>query len=60
MSVTHRKKWHELIMAATKELRLPMIRQHLEEQVAEAMQKDAGYEEFLALLLQQECDARKE
>lgn len=60
MSVTHRKKWHELIMAATKELKLPMIRQHLEEQVAEAMQKDAGYEEFLALLLQQECDARKE
>lgn len=60
MSGTPRQKWYELIMAAAKELKLPMIRQHLEEQVTEAMQKDASYEEFLALLLQQEWDARKE
>ncbi|WP_282432330.1 ATP-binding protein, partial [Desulfotomaculum nigrificans] len=38
----------------------PAIRKYLEEYVQEACQRDACYEEFLAQLLQKECDARRE
>jgi DNA replication protein DnaC len=54
------KGWKEDIYCFSKELRLPMVRQHFEEMMKEAAQKDAGYDEFLALLLQKECDARQE
>ncbi|HJV45159.1 MAG TPA: IS21-like element helper ATPase IstB, partial [Bacillota bacterium] len=43
-----------------KELKLPMLREHLEASVKEAQQFDITYEEFLAHLLQKEWDARQE
>ncbi|SDJ44869.1 ATP-binding protein [Paenibacillus naphthalenovorans] len=60
MSHSQRKAWKEAIMEYSKELRLPMIRKHLEEYVREASQRDVCYEEFLAQLLEKECDARRE
>ncbi|GCL74934.1 AAA family ATPase [Paenibacillus sp. JMULE4] len=60
MSHSPRKAWKEAIMEYSKELRLPMIRKHLEEYVREASQRDVCYEEFLAQLLEKECDARRE
>lgn len=60
MTQNPRKAWREAIEAYSKELRLPMIRNHLEEHVQEASQRDACYEEFLAELLEKECDARRE
>ncbi|WP_018132349.1 ATP-binding protein [Effusibacillus pohliae] len=50
----------EAVIEYSKELKLPMIRKHIEEYVQEAMQQDISYEEFLAHLLQKECDARRE
>lgn len=47
-------------MEYSKELRLPMIRAHLEELVKDAEQKDVSYEEFLGNLLQKERDVRQE
>jgi DNA replication protein DnaC len=47
-------------MAYSKELKLPIIRKHLEEHLQEANQLDASYEQFLAQLLEKECDARQE
>lgn len=58
MSLKH--SWNEEVSHLSKELKLPMILQYFEEQVKEAMLTDASYEEFLALLLQRELDARKE
>ncbi|WP_458411471.1 IS21-like element helper ATPase IstB [Schinkia sp. CFF1] len=52
--------WREQVIDFSKELKLPSIRKHLDEGVKEAVQKDASYEEFLALLLQKESDARYE
>lgn len=60
MTPSPRKAWKEAIEEYSKELRLPMIRNHLEEHVQEANQRDACYEEFLAQLLEKECDARRE
>lgn len=60
MSQSPRKIWTDAIMEYSKELKLPVIRQHLINHVEEALQKDASYEEFLALLLQKEWDARQE
>lgn len=60
MSHTPRKALKEAILDYSKELRLPMIRKHLDEQVQEAKQRDISYEEFLAQLLEKECDARRE
>lgn len=57
---TARKAWQEAITQYTKELRLPMIRTHLSEHIAQAQQRDMSYEEFLGLLLQHEWDARQE
>lgn len=55
-----KRAWKEDIHRFSKELKLPMVRQHFEEQIKEAVQKDASYEEFLGLLLQKEWDARQE
>jgi DNA replication protein DnaC len=60
VSLSSRKVWKQRIMESATELKLPMIRRHLEDHVEEANQKEASYEEFLALLLQKECDGRKE
>lgn len=60
MKPNPRKAWKEAIEEYSKELRLPMIRNHLEEHIQEATQRDACYEEFLAQLLEKECDARRE
>lgn len=59
--MSHTKSaWREQIVEFSKVLKLPSIRQYLDEQVKESVQKDASYEEFLALLLQKESDARQE
>ncbi|MDS1030998.1 ATP-binding protein [Bacillota bacterium LX-D] len=60
MSAATRKEWKEAIIEYSKELKLSAIRKYLEEYVQEASQRDACYEEFLAQLLQKECDARRE
>lgn len=60
MSQSPRKAWREAVIEYSKELKLPMIRKYMEEHVQDAMQRDASYEEFLAHLLQKECDARRE
>jgi DNA replication protein DnaC len=52
--------WSEQVIEFSKELKLPSVRKYLDEQVKEATQKDASYEEFLALLFQKESDARLE
>jgi DNA replication protein DnaC len=52
--------WKDAIMEYTKELKLPTIRKYLAEEVQNASQRDISYEEFLANLLQKECDARRE
>lgn len=52
--------WREQVIEFSKELKLPSVRQYLDEHVKEAAQKDASYEEFLALLLQSEADSRHE
>lgn len=54
------KDWKDEIHRLSKELKLPAIRQRFEEHIQEAARKDAGYEEFLARLLQTEWDARHE
>jgi DNA replication protein DnaC len=60
MTKSPRKAWKEAIEQYSKELRLPMIRNHLEEQIQEANLRDISYEEFLAQLLEKEYDARQE
>lgn len=60
MSINSQKQWQEIIIKSAKELRLPVMRRQLTEHLAEARQKDTSYEEFLALILEKECDARKE
>jgi DNA replication protein DnaC len=60
MSAMPRQAWEEAILDYSKELKLPAIRKHLQEHLQEASQRDIGYEEFLAQLLQKECDARRE
>jgi DNA replication protein DnaC len=60
MSQSSRKAWLESVMNYSKELKLSMIHQHVEEQIQEANQKETCYEEFLAGLLQKECDAKRE
>lgn len=52
--------WSEKVIEFSKELKLPSVRKYLIEHVKEAAQKDASYEEFLALLFQKESDARQE
>ncbi len=52
--------WSEKVFEFSKELKLPSVRKYLDEHVKEAVQKDASYEEFLALLLQRESDTRHE
>lgn len=56
----HKSAWKEAIMAYSKELRLPVMRSRLDESIQEASQGDASYEEFLANVLERECDARQE
>jgi DNA replication protein DnaC len=50
----------EEILQYSKDLRLPIVRQCFQEQIKESIQKDASFEEFLALLLQKEWDSRQE
>jgi DNA replication protein DnaC len=50
----------EDIYKYSSDLRLTIIKQCFEEQIKEANQKDASYEEFLSLLLQKEWDSRQE
>lgn len=50
----------EEIFNYSKDLKLPTIRQCFQEQIKEATQNNASYEEFLALLLQKEWDYRQE
>ncbi|MGG4039772.1 IS21-like element helper ATPase IstB [Heyndrickxia ginsengihumi] len=52
--------WVEDINQYSKDLKLPEVRQGFQELIKEANQKDMGYEEFLALLLQKEWDSRRE
>jgi len=52
--------WSEKVIEFSKELKLPSVRKYLDEHIKEAVQKDASYEEFLALLLQRESDSRHE
>lgn len=54
------KEWIEEIYQYSKDIKLPVVRQCFQEVIKEANQKDASYEEFLALLLQKEWDARQE
>lgn len=54
------KQWIEEIYQYSKDIKLPVVRQCFQEVIKEANQKDASYEEFLALLLQKEWDARQE
>lgn len=54
------KQWIEEIYQYSKDIKLPVIRQCFQEVIKEANQKDSSYEEFLALLLQKEWDARQE
>lgn len=60
MSQSPRKLWKESVLEYSSELKMPMIRKYLDEYLQEATQKDISYEEFLAGLLQKECDARRE
>lgn len=60
MSQSPRKLWKESVLEYCSELKMPMIRKYLDEYLQEATQKDISYEEFLAGLLQKECDARRE
>ncbi|CAM4409660.1 IS21-like element helper ATPase IstB [Paenibacillus alkaliterrae] len=60
MSQSSRKAWMESVITSSTELKLSMIRQHAEAQIQEANQNEMCYEEFLARLLQKECDARLE
>jgi DNA replication protein DnaC len=60
MSQSPRKAWMESVITSSTELKLSMIRQHAQEHIQEANQKEMCYEEFLAHLLQKECDARVE
>jgi DNA replication protein DnaC len=60
MSQSPRKTWMESVITSSIELRLSMIREHAEAHIKEANQKEMSYEEFLAQLLQKECDARLE
>jgi DNA replication protein DnaC len=60
MSVKTRTEWREQVVEYGKILRLPMVRNRLDEHVKEALQRETCYEEFLARLLQEECDARNE
>lgn len=50
----------EQIVNYSKDLKLPTIRQCFQEQIKEATQNNASYEDFLALLLQKEWDNRQE
>lgn len=50
----------EQIFNYSKDLKIPTIRQCFQEQIKEANQNNASYEEFLALLLQKEWDNRQE
>ncbi|MFZ3591888.1 IS21-like element helper ATPase IstB [Bacillus sp. DJP31] len=50
----------EDIYKYSSDLKLSIIKQCFEEQIKEANQKDASYEEFLYLLLQKEWDSRQE
>lgn len=60
MSQSPRKAWMESVITSSTELKLSMIRQHAEAHIQEANQREMSYEEFLAGLLQKECDARLE
>lgn len=53
-------EWKDVVVQFSKELKLPMIRQHLETHIEEALKNNVSYEEFLGLLLQKEYDARQE
>jgi DNA replication protein DnaC len=54
------RNWVEEIYQYSKDIKLPVVRQCFQELIKEVNQKDASYEEFLALLLQKEWDARQE
>lgn len=60
MSQSSSKVWMESLISSSKELKLSMIQQHVEEHIQESNQRDTSYEEFLATLLQTECDAKRE
>jgi DNA replication protein len=60
MSQLPRKAWKETVLEYSTELKMPTLRKYLDEHIQEATQKDISYEEFLAGLLQKECDARRE
>jgi len=55
-----KRNWEKEVSQYSKVLKLPTIHQHFKEGVKEASEKDASYEEFLALLLQKEMDTREE
>lgn len=60
MNTLSRQAKQQMIMDFAKELRLPVISSELHEHVEAANQQNADYEDFLALLLQKECDSRRE
>jgi DNA replication protein DnaC len=60
MSQSPRKTWMDSVITSSTELKLSIIREHVEAHIQEANHKEMSYEEFLAQLLQKECDARLE
>jgi DNA replication protein DnaC len=55
-----KRNWEEEVSQFSKALKLTTIHQHFKEEIKEASEKNASYEEFLALLLQREMDTREE
>ncbi|MDC3418740.1 IS21-like element helper ATPase IstB [Aquibacillus salsiterrae] len=55
-----KRNWDEEVSQFSKALKLSTINHHFKEEVKEATERDASYEEFLALLLQREMDTRDE
>lgn len=60
MSLSSRKAWEDAVLEYSTELKMPTLRKYFTEHIKIAAQKDISYEEFLAGLLQKECDARRE
>lgn len=56
--MSENKKIRDSILSYTHELKLPGIRQHLEEITAEAINKDLSFDQYLNQLLEKEYDRR--
>ena len=54
------RNWNEEISTFSQALKLPAIREHIEQHVKDATDRNASYEEFLTLLLQREMDNRQD